>query len=602
MFETIGTFGQSSDIFKITQPNGATAQRVVFVIGSPSSSVAVELTPDGKIPITGSFSATTTARATAFAPSYVEGTDSPISQDLNGNLRTQAVVTIPPGATFSSIQSAGSPASPWYFFLVNSAGVSASQAGPWTVGRNWGLTSGGDSVLVHLDAPITIGQTPVTQVTNPWVVSQSSANSSVLAHLDAPISISSISVSNFPTNQNVTITGQPISVVTQSVGTVLVQQGTVPWTVSQTSVSSSILAHLDAPLSIGSISVNNFPSNQNVTVTNSVGVWAQQAGAWSTGRTWNTTSAADSILAHIDNFPATQPVSGSLGRTWTLSDPSDIVKVNQGTSPWVVTQGSVGTVLVTQGTSPWTVSQTTSVGVFAQQAGPWTSDVTDRSARLLGVLTNITQSVGVSALQAGTWTVNQGTSPWVVNQTTSVGHFAQQAGAWSVDVTDRSARLLGVVTNITQSVGVSATIVGQPISIVTVDPVNPTTQRQAVVSQTSAAVVFPYAVPTNSEDSGNVFLTAKSTNVQLLAALPNLRHYITSVSATASAGGMPFATVVVFRDGSADKIVMTLSSSGDSWAAQSFNTPIRGSLNTAWNATLNQASSVMVSAQGFFAP
>src|SRR6266566_5764426 len=113
MFETVGTFGQSSDIFKITQPNGATAQRVVFVIGSPSSSVAVELTPDGKIPITGSFSATTTARATAFAPSYVEGTDSPISQDLNGNLRTQAVVTIPPGATFSSIQSAGSPASPW---------------------------------------------------------------------------------------------------------------------------------------------------------------------------------------------------------------------------------------------------------------------------------------------------------------------------------------------------------------------------------------------------------------------------------------------------------------------------------------------------------
>lgn len=47
------------------------------------------------VPISGSFSvtATTTVKATAAAPTYVEGTDNPISADLSGNLRTLATLS-----------------------------------------------------------------------------------------------------------------------------------------------------------------------------------------------------------------------------------------------------------------------------------------------------------------------------------------------------------------------------------------------------------------------------------------------------------------------------------------------------------------------------
>lgn len=43
--------------------------------------------------VAGGVASTTTAKATAAAPAYVEGTDSPISQDLSGNLRTLATVS-----------------------------------------------------------------------------------------------------------------------------------------------------------------------------------------------------------------------------------------------------------------------------------------------------------------------------------------------------------------------------------------------------------------------------------------------------------------------------------------------------------------------------
>ena len=46
-------------------------------------------------PITGSISATSTAKATAAAPTYVEGSASPFSQDLSGNLRVSASLAFP---------------------------------------------------------------------------------------------------------------------------------------------------------------------------------------------------------------------------------------------------------------------------------------------------------------------------------------------------------------------------------------------------------------------------------------------------------------------------------------------------------------------------
>lgn len=68
---------------------------------------------------------------------------------------------------------------------------------------------------------------------------------------------------------------------------------------------------------VWSIGVNNFPATQAATQS---GVWTvqqgtppwsvSQSGAWTTGRTWVLSSGTDSV--NIGNFPATQPVSGTL--------------------------------------------------------------------------------------------------------------------------------------------------------------------------------------------------------------------------------------------------------------------------------------------------
>lgn len=48
---------------------------------------------NGALKVTGSFSATTAATATAAAPSYVEGTSNPLSMDLSGSLRVLATIS-----------------------------------------------------------------------------------------------------------------------------------------------------------------------------------------------------------------------------------------------------------------------------------------------------------------------------------------------------------------------------------------------------------------------------------------------------------------------------------------------------------------------------
>lgn len=53
---------------------------------------------NGALRVTGSISANTTAQATTAAPSYVNGTPNPLSQDLSGNLRTTLTTALPAGA------------------------------------------------------------------------------------------------------------------------------------------------------------------------------------------------------------------------------------------------------------------------------------------------------------------------------------------------------------------------------------------------------------------------------------------------------------------------------------------------------------------------
>jgi len=61
----------------------------------------------------------------------------------------------------------------------------------------------------------------------------------------------------------------------------------------------------------GTVAVSNFPATQAVSGT----VAATQSGNWTTGRTWNLSSATDSL--NVANFPATQSVSGTVSVSTT---------------------------------------------------------------------------------------------------------------------------------------------------------------------------------------------------------------------------------------------------------------------------------------------
>lgn len=125
----------------IMDPNNSTA-------GIPNT---LEVNSDGSINISGSISANSSATATAAAPTYSEGVDEPLSQDLSGNLRTIAKaatsstlttsqVTVPATATGIQILGANSsrkgaiivnPGSvPVFFAQTNTVTVSNSQAIP----------------------------------------------------------------------------------------------------------------------------------------------------------------------------------------------------------------------------------------------------------------------------------------------------------------------------------------------------------------------------------------------------------------------------------------------------------------------------------------
>lgn len=119
------------------------------------------------------------------------------------------------------------------------------------------------------------------------------------------------------------------------------------------------------------------------------------------------------VIGHVivDNFPAIQPVSGT-------------VTVNQGTSPWVVS----GTIT----TSP-NVNVHDGTGVSISSTGS-------------SLNVDITNVVPVS--QSGSWTVtaNQGTSPWVISGTvTAVLSYDTNYGTVGVN-TLRSAAQIGNAT------------------------------------------------------------------------------------------------------------------------------------------------------------
>ena len=107
-----------------------------------------------------------------------------------------------------------------------------------------------------------------------------------------------VAVNNFPATQAVSGTVS-IGAGTQSIGNI----GSITNAVTVNQGTSGASAW---PVTVG-----NFPATQAVSGT----VAATQSGTWTTGRTWNLSSATDSV--NVANFPATQSVSGTVSVSTT---------------------------------------------------------------------------------------------------------------------------------------------------------------------------------------------------------------------------------------------------------------------------------------------
>jgi hypothetical protein len=126
------------------------------------------------LPVTGSFSATTTAKATAAAPTYVEGSTSPLSTDLAGNLRISGSIN----ATSTATATAAAPsytegtANPLSQNLSGDQRVIAKQSGTWAV-MGAGGTFPVTGTFWQATQPVSIASMPSTPVTGTfWQATQ----------------------------------------------------------------------------------------------------------------------------------------------------------------------------------------------------------------------------------------------------------------------------------------------------------------------------------------------------------------------------------------------------------------------------------------------
>lgn len=342
---------------------------------------------------------------------------------------------------------------------TNQSSIPVTQSGSWTVTATQGTTPwivDGSATVQPVSGTVTVLQPTGT---NLHVVVDSSAlptgASTSALQTSGNVSLSSIDSKLNSLGQKLSAASVPVviasdqSIIPVSVtGSVSATQGTSPWVVSGT--------------------------------VNSV-----QSGVWTTGRTWDLSFAADQVDASgssvsVSNFPAVQPVSGTVTATqgtspWVVSGTVAVSNfpatqaVTQSTSPWIIS-GAVtgpltdtqlratpvpisGTVTTTQGTSPWVVSGT----VAATQSGVWSTGRT-------WTLASGTDSV--AAVQSGTWTVQPGntanTTPWL--STINQGGNSATVTASNALKVDGSAVIQPVSGTVTVTQGTSPWVISGTVT------------------------------------------------------------------------------------------------------------------------------------------
>lgn len=130
---------------------GAKAQAVVTIcLQSQLGPSCGPVTGSNPLPVTGSFSAVTSATATAAAPSYMEGSTNPLSMDLSGGIRITGTIN----ATSAATATAAAPSymegtsNPLSQNLTGDQRVIAKQSGTWTNTVTQGTASNLNATVV----------------------------------------------------------------------------------------------------------------------------------------------------------------------------------------------------------------------------------------------------------------------------------------------------------------------------------------------------------------------------------------------------------------------------------------------------------------------
>lgn len=480
------------------------------------------------------------------------------------------------------------------------------------------LNVGGSPVTTTNPVPVqppASGFLPVTTIGSVIAVTQGSVatviiGGSIAASFTPPANQSvsgAISVSNFPTTQNVSgsvvawlastnasviTVGSPVAnqsvsgtVGASVIGTVPVTQVTSPWTVVS-SISGGIF-----PIS-GSVAatITNFPTNQNVGgsvvafqgtnpwTINPVSSIAVNIIAGSIAASF-TPPANQSVsgAVSVSNFPVTQNVSGSVVAT-------------QGTNPWIIT-GSV------QASLTPAANQSVSGTVGASVIGH--APVVIVGGSILTTSTanqSVSGTVGASVL--GTVPVTQGTTPWLMgsvygNISGSVAAFqvgtyrTSILGSYGEDTANTTGDLGLFVLGVRNDTLASVTASNGDYTQFTVGAAGETiTSNSPITTWVSGTASMLGGTPVNG---GSVALIA--------AQGASVFTYVTGLQIT-----NPSANTVFLRlDGGTSSTIGFTIAPATGGSNIVFPNPIKTRQNAAFTASISGVASVYLSAQGFTA-
>lgn len=346
-----------------------------------------------------------------------------------------------------------------------------------------------------ISGSVSVSNFPATQpVSGSVSVSNFPATTTVVQTLGSNLHVD---IDNFPSTQNVNVTNASLAVTgtffqaTQPVsGTVAVSNFPATQPVSGSVSVSNFPSTTTVVQPLGSslhVDVDNFPSTQNVNVTNAsvpvTGTFFQTTQPVS-GTVTVVQPTASSLNVDVANFPATQPISGT-------------VAVTQSTSPWVVS----GTVTANAGTNLNTSALALDTSVNGILVAQGSTTVGEKGPLIQGAVTTAAPTYTtadtnpLSLTTAGALRVDASSTTQPISGSVSVSNFpatttvVQASGAnlhvdvdnfpstQNVNVTNASIPVTGTFFQTTQPVSGTVTVVQPTAASLNVDVGNfPATQ------------------------------------------------------------------------------------------------------------------------------